>query len=84
MLMPFKDQLEENIRLENEGRDRDRQLQEAAGDFLLDLRTMLDVLNSTLRIDLEIESSDLGRTMNSTIATLRASLNELLSQERLE
>jgi hypothetical protein len=81
--MPFKETLGEYIRLENDGRDRDRQLEEKLSLFLLDLRTMLDVLNSALRNESDLQKSPLGQKLTSSIATLRASLAELDAQEKL-
>jgi hypothetical protein len=81
--MPFKETLEEYLRLENDGRDKDRQLQEDLGLFLLDFRAMLDILNSSLRSEPQLESSPLGQRLTTSIATLRAGLNELNIQERL-
>ena len=81
--MPFKETLEEYIRLENDGRDRDRRLQQNLGQFLMDFRTMLDVLNSSLRSEPQLQSSALGQRLSTSIATLRAALNELNAQERL-
>ena len=81
--MPFKETLEEYIRLENDGRDRDRRLQQDLGQFLMDFRTMLDILNSSLRSESQLQSSALGQRLSTSIATLRAALNELNAQERL-
>ncbi len=81
--MPLKETLEEYIRLENDGRDKDRQLQLNLRQFLLDFRTMLDVLNSALRSEPQLQSSALGQRLSTSIATLRASLNELNVKEKL-
>ena len=81
--MPFKETLEEYIRLENDGRDRDRRLQQNLGQFLMDFRTMLDILNSSLRSEPQLQSSALGLRLSTSIATLRAALNDLNAQERL-
>ncbi len=81
--MTFRKTLEEYIRLENEGRDRDRRLQENPGNFLLDLRAMLDVLNSSLRNETDLENSALGQKLNTSIATLRAAISDLGIQEKL-
>ncbi len=81
--MPFKETLQEYIRLENDGRARDRQIQEDLGQFLLDFRAMLDLLNSSLRNEVQLYSSALGQRLSTSIATLRAGLGELDSQEKL-
>jgi hypothetical protein len=81
--VPLKETLTQYISLENEGRDRDRRLQSDPAIFLIDLRTMLDVLNSSLRSDAEFEKSPLGQKLNSSIATLRASIGELGAQEKM-
>ena len=81
--MPFKETLQEYIRLENDGRARDRQIQQNLGQFLMDFRTMLDVLNSSLRSEPQLQSSPLGQRLSTSIATLRSALNDLNTQESL-
>jgi len=81
--MPFKETLQEYIRLENDGRARDRQIQQNLGQFLMDFRTMLDVLNSSLRSEPQLQSSPLGQRLSTSMATLRSALNDLNAQEGL-
>jgi hypothetical protein len=81
--LSFRKTFEEYIRLENDGRDRERRFQERPGDFLIDLRVMLDILNSSLRNEVELESSVLGQKLKTSISILRAGIGDLISQEKL-
>jgi hypothetical protein len=82
--MPFRDILEKYIRLENDGRERDRRFQEKSGNFLLDLKAMLDILSNSLRNEPEINNSALGQKLESTIQIVRTAINDLELREKPE